>query len=418
MTVLGYIKGTLIFFSLFGVGFLGLGAWKLWSSYTFSRDADKQDGTFKGYHTVYHDDALEDPTSLTDYTGLKHTPRSEEYLPMFTYTDNQGQTHDVTEPKSHFFKHLQYGQKVTVLVPSHSSQPPRLGDLFSLYGDGILLCLLGLGIFMLTYYGIKGSEVLMGPEGIFQRIGQSRFPIGGLFMMILGFLLIAGGMMFLGYRVALKRQNPSLITALQNKQYQRAFRLAGDGWGIDAETPDGEDPLILALKAGQPHVARAILANLFVNGNVRSSEGILAVQMAAHLREPFLLNMLLKKGSMVSEISPSVVHDLIVAGDTKTVQVIVENGYYLNQKYNQLTFGDLALIHGRLDIVRMIYEHKGLFHAPPSFVALAINDTQALTTALRHPGAKAEHFHEFSLKQYAEKIGRMEMIEGIQGTGS
>ena len=44
MTVLGYIKKTLILLSLFGVGYLGMGVWKLWSSYAFSRDAEKQQG--------------------------------------------------------------------------------------------------------------------------------------------------------------------------------------------------------------------------------------------------------------------------------------------------------------------------------------------------------------------------------------
>jgi hypothetical protein len=132
MTVLGYIKSTLILFSLFGVGFLGTGVWKLWTSYMFSRDAQRQEGIFKGYYTVYHDDALENPTALEDYTGLKHTPRTEESLPMFIYRDQQGLPHDATEPEGHFFKHLKYGQKVTVLVSTDPTQPPRLGDLLSL----------------------------------------------------------------------------------------------------------------------------------------------------------------------------------------------------------------------------------------------------------------------------------------------
>jgi len=414
MTVLGYIKGTLIFLSLFGVSFLGIGLWKLWSSYAFSRHAEKLEGTFKGYYTVYHDDALENPSTLEDYSGLKNTPRTEESLPMFTYRDKQEQLHHVTEPEGHFFKHLKYGQKVAVLVHADSSHPPRLGDLFSLYGNGILLCLVGLGIFMLIHYGVRGSEALMGPEGILQGIGRARISGGGLFIMIFGFLLIAGGGMTLAYRITLKRQDPTLVTALEEKKYEKAFGLAADGRGIDAITADGEGPLILALKAGQPLVARAILMHYFINGNISSAEGIPAVELAANLRDPALLKMLLKKGATISEIPPSVVHDLIVAGDNETVRIIVQNGYYLNQKYNQLTFGDLALIQGRLEIVRMIYEHHGPFHAPPSFIALALNDTQALTTALRHPGALDHHFHGISLLQYAEKIGRKEMVANIQ----
>lgn len=413
MTVLGYIKGVLILFSLFGVGFLGIGVWKVWTSYAFSRQAERQEGTFKGYYTVYQDDALEAHT-LQDYTALKSTPRTEESLPMFTYKDKQGRPHDVTEPEGHFFKHLQFGQKVTVLIPSDPSQTPRLGDLFSLYGSGILLCLVAVGLFMLTRYGIKGAEVLMGPGGVLQVIGQSRLPVGGLVIMVFGFLVIAGGMMVLGYRLTLKRQDPSLITALEEKQYQKAFLLASDSRGIDAQTPDGDSPLILALKAGQPLVARAILRGLFVSGNVRSAEGIPAVQLAATLRDPVLLNLLLKKGAMVSEIPPSVVHDLIVAGDDETVRVIVMNGYYLDQKFDQLTFGDLALMEGRLKIVQMIYERQGLFQAPRSFIALALNDTHALAAALSHPGALQERFHRFSLEQYAEIIGRKEMVAKVR----
>jgi len=224
--------------------FLGIGIWKAWSAYNFSRIAEKREGTFKGYHTVYHEE------THTDSDGHTSTARSEESLPMFSYADAKGRTHDVTETEGHFFKHLKFGQKVVVLVAEQETVPPRLGDCFSLYDSGIQNSLVGVVIILLMYYGIKGLVALLGPEGILHRLGQSRLPMGDMVFMVGGFVVLASVTMFLAYRYTIKRQDPSMLRALSTQNYREALLLASDGRGIDATTPAGETALMAALKAG------------------------------------------------------------------------------------------------------------------------------------------------------------------------
>lgn len=404
MTILSYIKGILVLIALFGAIFMGIGVWKAWSAYRLAKTAEKCPGTFKGYHTVYHAETMEDSD------GFRHTARSSEALPMFTYTDAQGRLQNVTGDESHFFKHLKFGQKVVVLVPPGASGSPRLGDLISLYGNGFLNAMVAVGLFFLSNYGVKGATILLGPEGALHRIGQARLPVGDLGLMIGGFVVLAGAFMVLGYRYTVKRQDPALIHALAAGDYHEALALAAQGRGIDAKTPAGETTVIAALKSGQPQVASAILRCLWVNGNVYTAQHISAAQLAAQQKNPQTLSLLFQKGASAYDIRPSVIHDLIVLGETATLRLILENGYDLHQTYNRQTFGDLALMQGKTDIVRLIHNRQGAFRAPAAFTALALGDPDALAAALAKPGALNKQFRNLTLEQYAEKIGRAEML--------
>lgn len=404
MTVLSYIKGVLILVSLFGVVFLGIGAWRTWSAYSFAKTALKLEGTFKGYYTVSHEERVE------DMDGYRRTAKVSESLPMYVYTDAKGRTRDVTGSESHFFKHLKYGQKVVVLVSPEDSGTSRLGDLISLYGNGFLNGLVGIGIFLLGYYGIKASKVLLGTEGALRRLGQSRLPIGDMVIIIGGFLLLAGVLMFLGYRFAVKRQDPALLKALEAGDHTLALALATDGRGIDVKSAAGETSVIVALKAGQPQVARAILNHLWVNGNVYCADRIPAAQLAAQLKDAQTLKLLITKNASTVDIDPEVVRELVAAGENATVKLIIENGYDLHRIFDNLTLGDLALLHGSTDLVRLIHDRQGAFRAPEPFVALALGDAQALAAALDKPGARKRRFRNFTLEQYAQKVGQSEMI--------
>jgi hypothetical protein len=79
-----------------------------------------------------------------------------------------------------------------------------------------------------------------------------------------------------------------------------------------------------------------------------------------------------------------------------------------------LGFGDLALINGRIDIVKMIHAAGGQFSAPEAFVVLALNDKEALAAALRKKGGRDERLQNFTLEQYAEKIGRKAVLAESQ----
>ena len=422
MTVLGFVKGILVFISLFGIVFLGIGAWKVYTAFTFVQQADKAIGTFKGYHTVYNE-----TTTTDDFYQTKRT-RVEEALPMYAYTDAHGNLHDATGTESHFFKHLRFGQKVKVLVAPDGSGVSRLGDLLSLYGNAVLLSLVGLGCIVLMYYGIKAMDMFLGPsaqpvatnsvisflQSSLHEFGQSRLPISSMVFYLGGFVLIAIVMGAFTIHMTYKRQDPALIKALQQQQYDTALVLAAQGRGVDVKTAEGESALILALKANQPILVRAILNCLFVNANVWAADKRSSAQIAAANGDLQTLTLLIQKGASAAELEPSLIHDLIIKGNAALLKLIFNDGYNLYQRYNQLFLGDYAVIEGRAEIVRLIQARHGTFRAPATFIALALNDPVALRTALKRRNAAKFRFCGYTLEQFAQKINRQELLAMVQ----
>ena len=414
MTVLSFIKGCLIMVALIGVVFFAVGLYQIWSTYNFAKTAEVRPGTFSGYQVVQRDSFPKDSSDSRRKTT--------ETLPMFMYTDEKGQNRLETGRKAHLFQRFKHGDKVKVLVSRDGAGPPRLGDPFSLYGGGTGLCLIGITLIILIFFGIgkvdhflrtpaeNMYETQTGIHSYLRQISRSRLPVGDMVIIVGGFLLLAGGMIGFGSYIVIKRQDPALITAIQKNDIQRARILAAEGRGIDGRNSDKETALIVALKANQPHVARAILS-CWVNANTAASDGTSAAQLAAANGDHRTLAMLLKKGAQTFSIKQYVVHDLIAKGDTATLSVIFDNNFDLDRKYMRLSFGDHAVIQGKADVVRLIQTKNGLFKAPPAFIALVLNDPDALNAALQTPGAFNEIFHKLTLRKFAQKIGREKMLE-------
>ncbi|BBO82851.1 hypothetical protein DSCO28_34170 [Desulfosarcina ovata subsp. sediminis] len=398
--------------SLFGFAFLAIGGWELWSAYTFASHATIRPGTFKGYHTVFHE------TTITDSDGHSRPSRTEEALPMFSYTDADGRIHAITGAKDHPFRHLEYGQSVEVLVPRDPSLQPRLGDSLSLYGKESLSCLVGVAMVLLSLAGVRGVSVVMGPAGILRRVGDARLPIGGMALMLGGFLLLAASVMVLAYFYSLERNDPALLGAIEAGDEQKALFLATECRGVDAKNASGETAMVAALKAGQAYVADAILDCFWISAGAVSKQGDSTVRLAAELEAPRLVRRLVKKGGPAMDVPPALVHDWINAGDAAAIQILVENGFDLRQTYRQRSFGDLALIAGQPAIARLIHDHGARFTAPPAFIALALDDAAALKAALGASGEENPRFNGWTLDQFATKINRNALLAAAQSTAA
>ena len=124
-----------------------------------------------------------------------------------------------------------------------------------------------------------------------------------------------------------------------------------------------------------------------------------------------------KKGAPTFGLEPSLIHDLIVKGDVALLKLIINDGYDLHQRYNQLFLGDYAVLEGRDQIVRLIKECHGAFQAPATFVALAMNDPEALKAALKRRNAAKFSFYGYSLEQFAQKINRQDLFTMVQNDG-
>jgi hypothetical protein len=415
MTIFNFIKFVFILVSLIGVVFIGVGAWKMWSAYNFAKTAEKTQGTFTGYHEV-----LVNPT-VPDSDGFKH--KVKETYPMFAYTDAKGQAHHITGQDVIVFQNLKSGDPVDVLVSPDDPENARLGSAYHLYGGGGFLSLGGLLVIILLFYGFKALAVYIGPSAVIsqtsliaalQSFSQSKLPVGDFVIIAGGFVLLAGAMIGFGTHFILKRQDPSLVQAMEAGRFDEARMLALEGKGIEGKNAVNEPALIVALKANKPEVARAILSH-WTSTNVVTSKGASGLSLAAANGDHITTAMMIKKGAETFGLDPSIVHSLIVKGDTETLSVIFSSSFTLDADYMRLTYGDHAVMYGKADVVRLIQKHNGPFKAPSSFIALVLDDTDALTVELKKPDACNRKFNRLTLTQFAEKIGKKEMIENAGG---
>lgn len=411
MTVFSFIKFAFACVSLMAFVFLGVGAWKVWSAYNFAKTAVKVQGTFIGYHEVLRD------STVTDSHGFK-TKVSATY-PMFAYTDAAGRTHHITGTEVVVFRWLKNGDPVDVLVSPDDPENARLGSMYYLYGDGGFSCLGGFFGIVLLFYGFKVFSLYLGPSAeisetiilaALQSFLRSKLPVGDLAFICGGFILLAGLMFGFGTYFILKRQDPALIQAMEAGRFEEARLLASQGKGIEGKNEDGEPALIVALKANKSEVARAILGH-WISTNVVTSKGVSGISLAAANGDHHTLALMVKKGAETFGLHPSIVHRLIVKGDTGTLGVIFSSSFNLDTEYKRLTFGDHAVMHAKADVVRLIQQHHGPFKAPPAFIALVLDDMNMLTTALKEPNACHKIFQGFTLVHFAEIIGKQEMME-------
>lgn len=142
MSVYGFVKFSIGLFVLLGIGLMLISLAKIWDAYHDYRHAQQVPGIFKGYHSEEHVERFRNSNGRSYYSKVS------EYFPMFVYQDADGVSHGITADESHFFRYLDYGDSVDVLLPANSQDTPRLGDFFSLYGTSMLLMLVA-GIFIL-----------------------------------------------------------------------------------------------------------------------------------------------------------------------------------------------------------------------------------------------------------------------------
>jgi hypothetical protein len=428
MTVFSFLKSAFIFTSLLALVVFCMGGWKVWSANDFAQTAIVKQGIFRGYH-------LQLRQSLTrDTSGLKNYRMVEEYLPMFAY-EAEGRRFEMTGTDSHFFRHLRgrVNESVKVLVSPDDPGVARLGDAFSLYGNGALMALSSLIFVILPWYGarcidrwrdaasIAGVEKQTTAGSMIARIGNQTVPVNDVVIVLGGFLLVAGGVLGYAYYFFNKRNDVSLIQTIQAGEYVHARLLASQGRGVDAKNQKGESALILALNANQPDVARAILNNRWVNTHVRDDDGISAIQLATVNGDRQTLALLIEKGAEIRDIKPKAAFHLIRKGDAATLEFIAGKGFDLNQSYAPMSYGDEAVLLGQADVVRLIQKHEGSFKAPSAFVALAANDADALRRVLEVSAGASPKFRGLTLERFAEKIGRTDLLvltrEGLGENG-
>jgi hypothetical protein len=343
---------------------------------------ERATATFVGY-----DREVIETTSTTPsptWPGRYDSEKSQSIMsyPCFEYQGKDGSKRQVCESKIHLIERFKRGQEVEIILPSF--QPPRLAGFYSLYVRDLSILFLGLCFISIplligrvtlpsletpagieltrhmkeTYENVVSAQI--GPV----RVGFILKAAIGLFilMICLALILAAGpyiGQLHLG-------TGWGLIEALQKKNFSTARELILKKKGIHKVNEYNQNPLLLALEAGQPELAR-LLIEAGADVNIKSKMYMTPLRVATQSGDLEAVKLLLAKGA-----SPNAPEDefppffyAIFKGHDDIARVLIDGGTDLNRSYidgeRRLTAGDLAVLAKKPLLVGLIRQRGGRF---------------------------------------------------------
>jgi hypothetical protein len=343
---------------------------------------ERAKATFIGY-----DREVVETTSTTPsptWPGRYDFEKSQSIMsyPCFEYQAKDGSKHQIRESKIHLMERFKRGQEVEIILPSF--QPPRLADFYSLYVRD--LCILFLGfcfIFIPLLIGrvilpsletSAGIELTRHMKETYENIVSTQIgPVtvgfilkgaAGLFilMICLTLILVAAPyieQLHLGIGWGLSE-------ALHKKDFDVARELILKKKGIHKVNEYNQNPLLLALEAGQPELAR-LLIEAGADVNIKSKMYMTPLRVATQSGDLETVKLLLAKGA-----SPDAPEDefpplfyAIFKGYDDIARVLIEGGTDLNRAYidreRRLTAGDLAVLAKKPILIEMIRQRGGRF---------------------------------------------------------
>jgi hypothetical protein len=302
--------------------------------------------------------------------------------PCFEYQAKDGLRHQVRESKAHLIERFNPGQEVEIVLPSF--QPPRLAGFYSLYVRDLSILFLGLCfIFIPLLIGrvaLPSQETSAGIELtrhmketyeniVSTHIGPVR--VGFILRGAIGLFVLMICLTFILAAAPYVKQlhlgtGWGLIEALQKKNFSAARELILKNSGINKVNEYNQNPLLLALEAGQPELARRLI-EAGADVNIKSKMVMTPLRVATQSGDLETVKLLLAKGA-----SPDAPEDefppffyAIFKGHDDIARVLIEGGTDLNRAYidreRRLTAGDLAMLAKKPILVELIRQKGGRF---------------------------------------------------------
>jgi len=377
------IKIILIVFMLIGIPIALYGAWEIWGIVNFVNASPGQvKAKFVGYDREYHKHT--NIPSASDILSSHSDSYSLASYPVFTYRTADGSERLVREEKVHIVEVYKAGEEVDVLLsPVLPPTNPRLAGFYSLYCRDIVILVLGLGFLLVPMVIWKGLVPLVQTPEVSRKLTDMLKPvydllgelkIGPFRYILMGFL----GLMALGLLLAvIKGLAPywaqmrfgaggRLIAALEEKRFDDTRARIVKGSGIHATNEFHQNPLLLALEAGQPELAR-MLIEAGADVNIKSKMLNTPLRVAVQSGDLEMVKLLLSRGA-----SPDALEDelppfayALLKGHEEIALALIEGGTNLHCRYSfpdrRMTVGDMATLARKPALERLIRQRSGSF---------------------------------------------------------
>ena len=385
MHIVSVVKGLLIVFMLIGIPIALYGAWEIWGTMNFvNASPGRVKARFVGYDREYHQHT--NIPSASDILSSSSDSTSVGSYPVFTYRTADGSERLVREPKVHIVEVYKAGEEVEVLLgPVSPPADPRLAGSYSLYCRDIVILALGLGFLLVPMVIWKGLVPLIQTPEVSRKLTEMLKPVYDLFretkvgpIPFRYILMGSGGLITLGLLIAVIGglapywaqmrfgAGGRLIAALEEKRFNDARAMITNGSGIHATNEYRQNPLLLALEAGQPELAR-MLIEARVDVNIKSKMFKTPLRVAVQSGDLGMVKLLLSRGA-----SPDAPEDelppfayALAKGYEEIAFVLIEGGTDLHHRYSipnrMATVGDMAVLARKPALEKLIRQRGGSF---------------------------------------------------------
>jgi len=386
MSMTALIKGVCILFIVTGIPIALYGAWEIWGTLSLVSASPKRvKAKFVGYHREFHESSR---IRSTDHElgGLESSEQVALY-PEFTYRADDGTERRGRESKVHVVELYKPGDEVEIVAQTHGFA--RLAGFFSLYGRDLLILVIGLG-FVLVPLAIwkgfipalentpAGAELAAFGDNTIKDLTNTvmefkvgpvpyRYILGGvLALVVLGVIIsvIAGLLPF--FAQMRFGAGGRLIHALEQKRFEDARAMIGEGKGIRAKNEYNKNALLLALEAGQADLARLLIA-AGADVNLRSKTNKTPLELAVRSGDLETVRMLLAYGALPDPPGDDFpMFFLAVAkGYDDMARILIEAGTDLHRRYRlkdfTVTVGDYAVLAKKPALAEFIRQRGGGF---------------------------------------------------------
>jgi len=383
-TVLKIIFGLFI---LFGIGISLYGCREILGTMSLVKNSmDRTKGTFIGYdHEIVESRSSSPSPTQWGQVDFQDTTSIMSY-PRFEFVGKDGQKKEVRESKQHLIERFKPGQEVEIIVSPYGDH--RLAGFYSLYVRDLCILILGLGfIFIPLAIWNVAIPLLKTPAGMrmekimidqLNMIASSKIGPITISTLMKGLAISAAVIALLGLANALtpfmKQVHLGfgwgLMDALQKKNYDEARELILKKKGIHKVNEYDQNPLLLALEAGQLNLSR-LLIEAGADVNIKSKMNKTPLQVAAQSGELEVVKLLLSKGAspdaLEDELPP--VFFALRKKHYEIAHMLIESKCDLNRLYihgnDRFTVGDLTVMARKPELTDLVRRRGGSFtHSP------------------------------------------------------
>jgi hypothetical protein len=347
---------------------------------------ERTKGTFIGYDQEIVESRSSSPSptqwgqvNFEDTTSLMSYPR-------FEFVGKDGQKKEVRESKQHLIERFKPGQEVEIIVSPYGDH--RLAGFYSLYVLDLCILIMGLCfIFIPLAIWSVAIPLLKTPAGMrmeksmidqYNMIASSKIGPITVSTFMKGLAISAAVIALVGLANALtpfvKQMHLGfgwgLMDALQKKNYDEARELILKKKGIHKVNEYDQNPLLLALEAGQFDLA-CLLIEAGTDVNIKSKMYKTPLQVAAQSGDLEVVKLLLSKGaspdSLEDELPP--VFFALRKKHYEIARVLIESKCDLNRLYIQgndrFTVGDLTVMARKPELTDLVRRRGGSFTISP-----------------------------------------------------